>query len=89
MILVQLIPMIVMAPIFASGRYIWLFKDTDQGTMTNQGPWFGVFNLASGFSKCVCISGAELPGLWLILWTYSAGVSLLDDSMIPFQQSYG
>jgi len=69
LILVQLIPMIVMAPIFASGRYIWLFKDTDQGTMTNQGPWFGVFNLASGFSN--------------------AGVSLLDDSMIPFQQSYG
>ena len=53
LILVQLIPMIIMAPIFASGRYNWLFKDTDQGTLTNQGPWFGVFNLASGFSKCV------------------------------------
>lgn len=69
LVLVQLIPMVIMAPIFASGRYSWLFKGTDQGTLTNQGPWFGVFNLASGFSN--------------------AGVSLLDDSMTPFQRSYG
>ena len=64
----QLIPMIIVAPIFQGSRYNWLFRDQDQGSLTNAGGWYSVFNIVSAWSN--------------------AGFSLLDESMIPFQQSY-
>jgi Trk-type K+ transport system membrane component len=68
-VLVQLIPMIILSPIFQGGHYNWLFRDQDQGSMTGAGGWYVTFNVVSAYSN--------------------SGLSLLDESMTPFQQSYG
>lgn len=67
-LLVQLIPITILAPIFQSSHYDWLFRQQDQGSLRGAGGWYSVFNITSAFSN--------------------AGLSLLDESMIPFQRSY-
>ena len=47
-VFVQLVPMIILAPIFQTGRYRWLFG-ADQGTVTNAGGWYVVFNIVSAY----------------------------------------
>jgi hypothetical protein len=47
-VFVQLIPMIILAPIFQTGRYRWLFG-AGQGTVTNAGGWYVVFNIVSAY----------------------------------------
>ncbi|KAK9899237.1 hypothetical protein P389DRAFT_209225 [Cystobasidium minutum MCA 4210] len=68
-VLVQLIPIIILAPIMQSRHYNWLFREQDQGSLNGAGGWYAAFNVASAYSN--------------------AGLSLLDDSMVPFQRSYG
>lgn len=42
--------MIILAPIFQSHHYDWMFRQ-DQGSLTNAGGWYVAFNVASAYSK--------------------------------------
>jgi hypothetical protein len=50
-LLVQLIPILILAPIFNSRRYDWAFRDQDQGTNTGNGAWYVAFNVVAAFTK--------------------------------------
>lgn len=50
-VFVQLIPMIILAPILQSSRYNWLFREQDQGSLNNAGGWYVVFNIVSAYSN--------------------------------------
>lgn len=56
-VLVQLIPMVILGPIFQGNHYNWLFREQDQGSLNNAGGWYGKHR----FRCVITCTATDLP----------------------------